>query len=589
MRIEDGFQQTPFSDEEPYVTDPVIPVLLRRLFPKSVYHELEPDFRRFEKVIVTSLRSLSELVASPTLTQYNQWGQRVDILRTSKGWRGLKAVCQEEGIIAIPYERKHGEYSRVHVFAKLLLMTGDGQVIDCPLSMTDGCARVIELYGTKDMRENVYPRLVSRDPAAAFTAGQWMTERPGGSDVSQTETKAMLSRPPAHSLGETFRLDGFKWFSSATDSNVSLALARTGTAEQGSRGLSLFLVPLRLPLFDGLASPISNNIYVHRLKDKLGTKAVPTAELSLEGTEGYLIGTPGAGVKYIVPVLGITRIHSAVNSVGALRRGFAIARSFATVRQIEGGRKRLADAPLHVAELAKIGLTYRALTHLTFGVVHLLGKSECGTATAEDELRLRLLTPVVKGFSAEKAAAALEECMASLGGQGYMEENVIARLIRDTLVERIWEGTTTVMALDVLRSAQIAGVLDAYLSWARALLSSVPETLRKRTKEALSSLSEALEELPSAYQIPAAALVPRPAFYLLSQVTASLYLLEHAIWSDKNLITQRVIDAEAFSRWVQDYGLGLAMEDVRKALKAGVDRQKLDLGLVYGGYDRAKL
>lgn len=283
----------------------------------------------------------------------------------------------------------------------------------------------------------------SRDPAMAFTAGQWMTEvsedllwclashvnmqRPGGSDVSLTETKATPSRPSAHSLGDTYTLDGFKWFSSATDSDVAVALARTGTMEQGSRGLSLFLVPLRLPLFHGLASPISNNIYVHRLKEKLGTRAVPTAELSLEGTEAYLIGTPGAGVKHIVPVLGITRIHSAVGSIGALRRGLAIARSYASVRRIEGGKRFLSESPLHVAELAKISLTYRALAHMTFGVAHLLGKSECGTATTDDELRLRLLTPVVKAFSAEKAVVALEECMASLGGQGYMEENVIPR------------------------------------------------------------------------------------------------------------------------------------------------------------------
>ena len=252
-------------------------------------------------------------------------------------------------------------------------------------------------------------------------------QRPGGSDVSLTETKATLSRPSAHSLGETYTLDGFKWFSSATDSDVAVALARTGAIEEGSRGLSLFLVPLRLPLFHGLASPISNSIYVHRLKDKLGTRAVPTAELSLEGTEAYLIGTPGAGVKHIVPVLGITRIHSAIGSIGALRRGLAIARSYASVRRIEGGRICLSESPLHVAELAKISLTYRALVHMTFGVAHLLGKSECGTAIADEELRLRLLTPVVKGFSVEKVAVALEECMASLGGQGYMEENVIPR------------------------------------------------------------------------------------------------------------------------------------------------------------------
>lgn len=125
--------------------------------------------------------------------------------------------------------------------------------------------------------------------------------------------------------------------------------------------------------------------------------------------------------------------------------------------------------------------------------------------------------------------------------------------------------------------------------WARGLLSSIPETLRKHIKAPLSNLLAALEELPSAYQNTAPDLVPRPAFYLLSQVTVSLYLLEHAIWSHTNATAQSRVDIEAFSRWVEDCGLAVAREDVRKALKAGLKRSKMDTGLVYGGYDRTKL
>ena len=105
----------------------------------------------------------------------------------------------------------------------------------------------------------------------------------------------------------------------------------------------------------------------------------------------------------------------------------------------------------------------------------------------------------------------------------------------------------------------------------------------------LSNLLEALEELPSAYNKPAPDLVPRPAFYLFSQVTVSLYLLEHAIWCYANATTQSTIEIEAFSRWVEDCGLAVSREEVRKALKAGLNRSKIDTGLVYGGYDRAKL
>lgn len=231
-----------------------------------------------------------------------------------------------------------------------------------------------------------------------------------------------------------------KWFSSATDSELSVALARTGSLKDGSRGLSLFLVPLRLPLFrtplDPIPLPTSNNIFVHRLKNKIGTHILPTAELNLESAEGYLIGRLGQGVKNISPVLNITRIWSAMSSIGKLRKCLAIATSYAKVRAIQGGTLLLKDTPIHVEQLASVNLLYQALTHLTFGVIGLIGKVECGTVTHDELCRLRMLTPVVKGYAAEKACTGMEEAMSAMGGAGYIEENGFGRAIRDSLVEK---------------------------------------------------------------------------------------------------------------------------------------------------------
>ena len=282
-----------------------------------------------------------------------------------------------------------------------------------------------------------------------------MTERPGGSDVSQTETTATsLAGNAQASSGTPYSLNGFKWFSSASDCQVAIALARTGPLSLGSRSLTLFLVPLRLPILPTPStSPISNGILVHRLKNKFGTvcvsdylstinlfmttpqHALPTAELSLNDTKAYLLSPLNEGVKHITPVLNITRIHCSVSGIGSLSRALAIARSYATVRSItvpDGqGSKRakqlLKDTPLYMSVLAKVGTTYHALTHLTFGTIALLGKSECGTSNKDEEARLRLLTPAVKAFVSDRALAAMEVCMASLGGQGYMEESVIGR------------------------------------------------------------------------------------------------------------------------------------------------------------------
>ena len=258
-------------------------------------------------------------------------------------------------------------------------------------------------------------------------------QRPGGSDVSQTETVATPTGC-TNALGPEYKLDGFKWFSSATDSDVSVALARTGDPSLGSRSLSLFLVPLRLPLVRDPSlpapPPMSNGILVHRLKNKIGTHILPTAELSINNSTAYLLGSPSQGVKNITPVLNITRLYSGLSSVGHLRKCLAMANAYANVRAIEGGKRLLKDTPLHVAQLASINLIYRALTHLTFGAVGLLGKGECGVATVEEQQRLRLLTPVVKAFASEKCCSAIEEAMTTLGGQGYMEENGFGRQVR---------------------------------------------------------------------------------------------------------------------------------------------------------------
>ncbi|KAJ3500211.1 hypothetical protein NLJ89_g9894 [Agrocybe chaxingu] len=265
MRVEDGFQPIPFSEENAYTEDPVLPSLLKRVLPTSVFQEVNADLARLGLDVVTTIRTLSDSAKCfpPKLVQYDQWGRRVDDLQTSEGWRELKALSQREGLPAIFYERKYKEHSRVYGFSKMLLMVGDSNEIFCPISMSDGTARVIELFGSEEMKRDVFPRLVSRDPKIAFTSGQWMTERPGGSDVSLTETTA-TSSGKSSKYGPQYTLNGFKWFSSATDSEVSVALARTGSLQEGSRGLSLFLVPLRLPLIraptDPVPSPISNNI-----------------------------------------------------------------------------------------------------------------------------------------------------------------------------------------------------------------------------------------------------------------------------------------------------------------------------------------
>ncbi|KAJ7176895.1 acyl-CoA dehydrogenase NM domain-like protein [Mycena filopes] len=573
MRIEDVFHQQPPPTGNPYLSDPVLPNLLKRLLPASALSTIEPDLIRLGEDLVNVIRPLAPLVKEPTLTQYDSWGNRVDNLQVSDGWKVLKAFACKEGLISIAYERKFEDKSRIYQFTKSLLMVGDCHVIMCPYAMTDGAARVMELSGSAKMKEEVYPRLISSDPEKSYISGQWMTETTGGSDVSRLETVAHPTSEQPSDLGPAYLLDGFKWFSSAAEGNMSVALARSeSSSTHGTGALSLFLVPVRLGPFP---TPLSNNILLHRLKDKVGTKAVPTAELALNGARAWRIGPPGAGIRTIAPVLNITRIHSSVASVGSLMRCLSLARAYAGVRTVDGG-KLLSAIPAHMETLARVSVLYRALMHLLFGTIALLGRAECGVASAQEEARLRLLTPALKAFAALKAVAAMEECMAALGGQGYMEETGMGRIIRDALVEKIWEGTVDVLAHDLIRASRGKGVVEDFCQWGQQIISSA-----QKKSPALSRLEQTLTSLPALFRQTRNPLLPRSILTLFATTASALFLLEHAVWARATGEAEAATDLAVFERWVEEGGMQATLDEIRDLEAAGEDRIRVN-GLLVG-------
>ena len=430
----------------------------------------------------------------PRLEPWDIWGKRQDRLVTSEGWRNLQALGISEGIVAIAYEKRYNEYSRLYQFLKYHIWTGSCANVTCPSAMTDGAASLLSRHTVRDTScspdkevfRAAYDRLVSRDPSKAWTSGQWMTERVGGSDIRNTETLATYARGSKSKVAKRdadgaplgpWLLNGFKWFSSATDANMAIVLAKSPDG-----GISAFYAPTQRTVSGNLEAEDSslvtttlNGITIQRLKSKLGTRPLPTAELSLTNTRAYMIGSPGQGVKEISAILNITRIHNAVTACGLWGRGLAISRAFARVRSVRG--RSLMDLQPHVRTMAKEHVEYRANMLMTFFVVALLGVSEQVSPKSRHDspnsassaadlvpsgyavvLLLRVLTPVLKALTAKAAIAGLAECMESLGGVGYLDSSSpldistnIARLYRDANVLSIWEGTTDVMADDTIR------------------------------------------------------------------------------------------------------------------------------------------
>ena len=441
------FFQPPPSLGDQYASDRFLRTYLKRSVPADVLREIEPSLAAMGALAGEALHQLAQIdrLSEPKLTQWDAWGNRVDTIELTALWREAAKVAASHGVVATAYERKHGEHSRIHQFALAYLFDPSTAVYTCPLAMTDGAAKTLITLGNKALIDRAIPRLTSRDPATAWTSGQWMTERTGGSDVAISETVA-------REVAGVHRLYGTKWFTSATTSQMALTLARPEGNPPGGAGLALYYLELRD------ANGAMNGISVNRLKEKLGTKQVPTAELTLDGAIATPVVGLKDGIKNITSMLNITRTWNSIGAISGMRRGLALARDYATKRVAFGAP--LSEKPLHVDTLAGLEAEYEGAFMLAFRGVELLGREEAGTITEDEAALLRLLTPIMKLTTAKQAVANASEVLEAFGGAGYVEDTGLPRILRDSQVLPIWEGTTNVLSLDLMRALARLGSLE---------------------------------------------------------------------------------------------------------------------------------
>ena len=453
-----NFYQDGPSLTNTYRSDLVLQGYLTKILPPDCAKEALPHLDHLGQRAATDMLGFAQDAEAhpPIHVPYDPWGRRIDDIKVSPGWQSLEKAAAEEGIVATAYNRKWGSFSRVYQMALLYLYSPSSAIYSCPLAMTDGAARALELFAAPDLRDRAMPHLLSRDPKQFWTAGQWMTERTGGSDVSGTSTDALPFNGTS-AFSATHALHGVKWFTSATTSQMALTLGRPEGAAPGSRGLSLFYLELRDPKNQ------LNQIQIHRLKDKLGTKALPTAELSLLGTPARLVGNEGDGIKKIASVLNITRIYNSICALGHMRRALDLAQDYSRKRAAFG--KLLIDHPLHALTLNELESEFKKCFGLTFFIAHLLGKEEVGEIRSSEKVLLRLLTPIVKLYTAKKSIHISSEVVEMFGGAGYVEDTGIPRLLRDAQVFSIWEGTTNVLSLDMLRAFEKEQALPVLLEY----------------------------------------------------------------------------------------------------------------------------
>lgn len=508
-----GFVQEAPRLAHPFRHDRVLNAWLDNRLPADRLDHARPDLEALGDYAVMAWdRRTRTPRVEPVLTQWDAWGNRVDRIALTPAWEEGPALTTRHAVLAAGHAGT--PWARVEEFARVYLYHVASEFWCCPLAMTDGAATALHASGNTALMKRALPRFLSRDPATFWLSGQWMTETPGGSDVGRTETAARQD-----AAGQ-WRLYGRKWFSSAVVGEAALALARPEGAGGGTSALALFYVETKDEhgAWQGIA--------IDRLKKKLGTHELPTAEIRLDGLAATPVGPLDHGVRQIAPMLNVTRTWNAVCAVASMARAISLARDYARRRDAFGAR--LVEHPLHARTLADMQAEFEGAFALAFHVAELLGRTEHGECEPHEPALLRLLTPLAKLWTAKASIRVVSEAIECFGGAGYIEDTGLPQLLRDAQVYAIWEGTTNVLSLDMLRTLS-SGIVPL-----RHAIDGLLPAGDSRERHAIVAALDATEALRGEIVADRASLEAsaRGIAYTLARTMAAALLVRAANWGD---------------------------------------------------------
>jgi alkylation response protein AidB-like acyl-CoA dehydrogenase len=437
-----------------YDQDPAFQGLMRRTLGAAWFDWAAPRLADVGERAATTWADLAVTSNEhpPRLRTHNPWGERLDAVEVHPAYDRMAKEAYEAGVVWPRFkpalEGQQAPWSLVFGMGYLFGQAEQGMF--CPICLTAGTAWLLERFADDDLKARFLPHVASDDYDTLYEGAMFLTERTGGSDVGALTTEARFE-------DGAWRLYGDKWFASnAGRAKAMMVLARPTGAPAGTRGLGLFLVPRELE--DGT----TNSVRIHRLKDKLGTRSMPSGELTFEGAVAYPVGDVTRGFSHMAEMLNLSRIYNAVGSISNMRRMINEVLAFSDARTAFGGT--VSGYASVRAQLVEKTVQQEAALRLTFEAIRLLDATEAGTASDRDALTLRVLTPMAKYFTARESVDVASWACEGFGGIGYIEEWPTARFLRDAQVLTIWEGTTNILVLDVLRSFAKEGTGPALLA-----------------------------------------------------------------------------------------------------------------------------
>jgi putative acyl-CoA dehydrogenase len=427
-------QPPPLADYDAYSTDPVLRSVLATYGADWVEPQLVEAGRTVGSAHVQELARLANR-HGPELRTHDRFGNRVDRIELHPAWHELMALAIGQGTHALAWtERRSG--AQVARAALSYLWNQGENGICCPIGMTYSAIPVLQRdparwseWGALVRSRQYDKRQIEAGKKTGATVGMAMTEKQGGSDLRQTQTRA------TRNADGTYVIVGHKWFFSVPQSDVFLTLAQT------EEGVSCFVVSGWLP--DGSR----NRLQIQRLKDKCGNRSNASSEVEFRGAIAHLIGEPGHGIRAGLEMNHYTRLDFAVGSSGLMRQALAQAAHHAAYRR--AFQRALIDQPIMTNVLADLALEVEAATWLSFRFVAALDNAK---DSESERLLGRIGAPIAKYWVCKRAPAVVVEALECHGGNGFIEDHLMARLYREAPLNGIWEGTGNVICLDVLRS-----------------------------------------------------------------------------------------------------------------------------------------
>ena len=513
-----------------YDIDPNLQQLVERLAAPADRPYVEQQLRNMGGVIGERVAARAEVTDKnpPRLEKYDSWGNEVNEVVHHQGAIDTKRDLWENGFLGLRWSdevrRDHGGHVPPTVNTGFLYFLNQAETgMACGIGMTSSAAGIINRHAPPEIRERFLPHLTTTDFAEAWAGGMFMTEIKGGSDLASSECSARKTEAG-------WRVDGSKWFCSNLDAEAILTLARPDSARPGLAGLAQFLVPKYRS--DGSR----NGIHIRRLKDKLGTKAVPTGEVDFVDAEAYLMGAEraeddasardGRGVNRMMEMVQGSRFGVALMGLGIMRRSFVEAAIYAHHRTAFG--QLIAEYPLVRETLVDMATEVEAGCAIAFEA------AEAGARHDDESRRLyRLLVPLAKLRCTRRGIELASQAIEIHGGNGYIENWPVARQLRDAQCHTIWEGTENIICLDVLRAMTKEHADEALFARIERALGGAEHPATRTAAEhvgrSLDDVRKAVAWLDQAPQDVRLLQARRLAIFMADVAQAAL-LVEEAVW-----------------------------------------------------------